>query len=165
MDDVPYKNELDPKTKAILFIFVLLVIGAIVGIIISNVSLGFLQEKIGDRPTIRTYWSAFSSNYTLVTIVICMNLSLLVGLLSSYVSSFRKTKSNFLLGLVLFLGVLFAQSLLSLPILDLILLIGTINPQIGFSCILLSYQSVIFPILANMFETIALIILFYLSME
>jgi hypothetical protein len=70
-------------------------------------------------------------------------------LLGYYVDSFRKTKSNFMLGLILFLGVLFLQALLSLPPLQLAL--GQSVFDIG-----------IFNILPNLFETIALIILFYL---
>lgn len=165
MNDIPYKKQVDPKVKALVLIFILLIVGVFVGIIISKVSLGFIHGKVESVKNIRIYWTAFANNYTLQTIFICMNLCLLIGLLSSYISSFRKTKSSFLLGLVLFLMVLFVQSLLSIPLLDLIMSIGTINPQIGFSCILLSYQSITFSILANIFETIALIILYYLSME
>ena len=94
----------------------------------------------------------FVDNYVLGTVIVCMNMFLLLGLLGSYISSFRRTKSSFLLGLVLFLGVLFMKSLLSLPFISILL---------GNSL----YQSGIFSILPNMFETIALIILFYLSME
>ncbi|HID25073.1 MAG TPA: hypothetical protein EYP23_01220 [Thermoplasmata archaeon] len=90
--------------------------------------------------------------YTLATVIICMNLMLLLGLLGAYIQSYRETKSSFLLGLTMFLSVLVVQSILSLPI---------IHVSVG----IILYQSNLFTILPNLFEMIALIILFYLSME
>ncbi len=165
MNDIPYKKQMDPKAKALVIIFILLIAGAFIGIIVSKTTLGFFENRIAQSANARPYWPAFVNNYSLVTIVICMNLSLLAGLLCSYIKSFRITKSGFLLGLVLFLMVLFVQSLLSIPFLNLIMSITSMPPKLGFTCILISYQSMIFTILANMFETIALIILYYLSSE
>ncbi|MCK5031952.1 MAG: hypothetical protein KAR64_10840 [Thermoplasmatales archaeon] len=146
------KPKMDPKAKALVVLFTLLIVGAAIGIVISMASLGFLKVRFGSMEGARVIWRVFADYYMLGTVIICMNLSLLLGLLGSYVSSFRKTKSSFLLGLVLFLGVLFVQSLLSLPIFGILLA--------NFS-----YQSGLFSLLPNMFETIALIILFHLSME
>jgi len=146
------KPKMDSNAKALAILFILLIVGAVIGITISLVSLGFLKVRFGSMEGARVIWRVFADNYMLGTIIICMNLSLLLGLLGSYVNSFRKTKSSFLLGLVLFLGVLFVQSLLSLPFLGILLTNS-------------GYQSGLFSILPNMFETIALIILFYLSME
>lgn len=165
MKQMQKNNEMDTKAKSFLSIFLLLIIGTIIGAVISRVTLRIIQNRVGTGELITKYWPTFSNNYTLVTIIICMNITLLIGLLIIYINSFQETKSSFLLGLILFLSVLFAQSLLSLPVLDLIISISSTSPYIGFSYIVLNYQSIIFPILANMFETIALIILFYLSME
>ena len=159
------KSEMDPKAKALTRLFILLLIGAIVGIAVSVMSLGFLYAKVGSIGSIQNVWGAFSTNFTLKTIIICMNLSMLFGLIWSYRSDFKKTRSPFLLGLILFLLVLFVQSLLSLPILDLITSIVTIGVRSGFFYVLLAYQSAIFDIIAHFFGTIALIILFYLSNE
>ena len=146
------KPKMDPKAKALTILFMLLIIGALLGIVLSLISLGFLKNRFVSIEGARVIWRVFADNYMLGTIIICMNLSLLLGLLGSYINSFRRTKSSFLLGLVLFLCVLFVQSLLSLPFLGILLTNS-------------GYQSGIFNILPNMFETIALIILFYLSME
>jgi cytochrome c biogenesis factor len=147
------KAKMDPKTKAIVILFVLLLIGAVIGFAISKFSLDYIYEnskdKMGPNARASRAWQMYSDIYTLGTIIICMNLLLLIGLLGSYVDSFRKTKSSFILGLILFLGVLFVQSALSLPILS----------------ISYGHQISLISILPNMFETIALIILFYLSME
>jgi len=159
------KSEMDPKAKAITRLFSLLLIGAIVGIVVSITSLGFLYARVGGLESIQNVWGAFSTNFMLKTIIICMNLSMLFGLIWSYRNDFKKTKSPFLLGLMLFLVVLFVQSLLSLPILNLIISVVTIGIRSGFSYVLLAYQSAIFDIIAHFFGTIALIILFYLSNE
>jgi hypothetical protein len=150
MKDV--KPGRDPKAKALMILFALLALGAIIGVFISFASLGYIRGELASRGVIRGLWRIFFDNYILGTVIISMNLFLLLGLLGSYIHSFRKTRSSFLLGLVLFLSVLFVQSVLSLPLL---------NVMLGQT----SYQSGLFSILPNMFETIALIILFYLSME
>jgi hypothetical protein len=156
---------MDPKAKALVILFALLLIGAFIGFAISLLSLGALRARVGSGEVVRALWRPFANNFSLATIIITMNLCLILGLLVSYIRSFRKTKSSFLLGLVLFLMVLFVQSLLSLPLINLIISVTTVNPTIGLSYVLLSYQSTLLQFLANMFETIALIILFYLSME
>ena len=157
--------KMDPKAKSLVILFLLLVIGVIVGIIVSMIGLAIIEEQIAIRikdisensktwvvQQIKQNWERFSEMYMMLTIIICMNLALLFGLLFSYLKSFRQTSSTFLMGLVLFLGVLFVQSLVSLPIIQHS--VGQTISDLG-----------LFNILPNMFETIALIILFYLSSE
>ena len=158
-------EKYDPQTKAILMLFMFLVIGVTIGLILSYGSLGVLHRRIGSIDDFRATWYAFSTNFIFETIFISINLSLIAGLLWSYKKDFSRTHSPFLLGLIMFLIVLFIQSLLNLPILNILISIMSIGVQRGFINILLSYQSAIFSIIANFFETIALIILFYLSNE
>jgi len=155
----------DPKIKAILMLFILLIVGVIIGLIVSFGSLGILQSRIGDIDSIRLIWGAFSTNFIIDSIIICMNITLLSGLFWSYKKDFKTTQSPFLLGLILFIIVLLIQSFLSLPILNVLISIITIGAKQGFTNILLTYQSAIFSIIAHFFETIALIILFHLSNE
>jgi|GEM_PF-3242135 len=68
---------------------------------------------------------------------ILVNVVLLFALLLIYISSYRKTKSSFTLGLVFFIGVLLLQRLLLF----------------------------VFPLIPPFFETFALLILLMLSME
>jgi len=157
--------EKDPRTKGIIMLFVYLVIGAIIGLFVSFGSLAILYKRVGGLDNVQIIWGAFSTNFTIATIIICLNLSLLIGLLLSYRKDFKKTQSPFLLGLIIFLLVLLIQSLLSLPILNILISVITIGSQRGFVNILLTYQSAIFSIIATFFETIALIILFHLSNE
>lgn len=158
-------HEMDIKSKSFLTIFSLLIIGTIFGVLFSAITLQIIKNRINLNENFMNYWPSFTNNYTIITVIIFMNLILLLGLLIIYINNFQETKSSFLLGLVIFLCVLFTQSLLSIPFLDLIISISSTSPYIGFSCILLNYQSIIFPILAYLFETIALIILFYLSIS
>ena len=154
-----------PEKKAILFLFALLVIGAVIGLFVSFGSLAMLQRRIGSVQEYRAIWDSFKTNFTFDTIIICMNLSLLSGLLWGYKNDYNQTKSPFLLGLILFLLVLLVQSLLSLPILNLFISLIEIGVKQGFVYTLLAYKSSIFGMLAHFFETVALIILFYLSRE
>jgi hypothetical protein len=157
--------EKDPHIKAILMLFIYLVIGVVIGLIISYGSLAIIQRRIGNLESVQLIWHAFSTNFIIETIIISMNLTLLLGLLWSYKKDFRQTQSPFLLGLILFLLVLVFQSLLSLPVLDIFISIITIGARQGIANIFLTYQSAIFSIIAHFFETIALIILFHLSNE
>ena len=160
MDNTP---RMDPKAKAMLVLFLLLVIGVVIGLIISMVGLRAINSQISSRlndinaknwfsQQVKQNFARFSEIYTLVTVVISMNLMLLFGLLYSYIKSFRETYSNFIMGLILFLSVLFIQSFLSLPIVQHS--VGQTISDLG-----------IVNVLPNLFETIALIILFYLSNE
>ncbi len=160
-----YEEESDLQRRTLLLLFTFLLIGAIIGLFVSFGSLALLQRRIGSIQEYQTIWYAFRTNFTIDTIVICMNLSLLSGLLLGYRRDYKKTHSPFLLGLVLFLIVLFVQSLLSLPILNLIISLVEIGMRQGFVYILLAYKSSIFGIIAHFFETLALMILFYLSHE
>ena len=158
-----YKDSIQMKT--LLMLFMLLVAGTIIGIIVSIISLSALYEKVGQSEKIAEIWSSFSTNFTIETIIVCINLVLLIALIWSYRSDFKKTKSPFILGLIVFFLVLLIQSLLSLPLLNLLTSVVTIGARQGLFYILLGYQSAIFSIIAHFFETIALIILFYLSMR
>ena len=149
MSDIPIGKEIDPKAKAIAVIILLLVLGMIVGLAISKVSIDYARRKYQDQESYQRLINLIATVYTLSTSIICMNIFLLLGLLRIYIQLFRSTKSGFLLGLSLFIGVLLIQSFLSLPLFP---------AALGESLSL-------YGILPNMFETIALIILLYLSME
>ena len=159
------KPKMDPKAKAIAILFLLLVIGVVIGIIVSVIGLRIIDRQIAEKlrdiaenskpwvvTQIQQNWNRFAEMYTMVTIVICMNLTLLGGLLKIYIKSFKETSSTFLMGLVLFLGVLLVQSLLSLPIIQHS--VGQTISDIG-----------LFNVVPNLFMTLALIILYYLSSE
>ena len=172
---VEEKPKMDPKAKSILILFALLVIGILLGLVITRVGLNLIeddfkerydlvkeaaQRRSGGNVNVENYlnkieknsWENFSEKYTMVTLFICINIVLLLSLIYYYMVSFSQTKSSFMLGILMIFGVLFMQSLLSLP------LIQSVFDQSVFDLGLIH----VFP---NMFETIALIIFFYLGTE
>ncbi len=147
MSDIPYKQTIHPKTKAVVFIIVLFIIGLVIGLIISGISFEYAKSK-GRNFEQRTT-RMLANWYALNTIIICINISFLLGLLIIYIDTFKKTHSSFMLGLLLFISVLFVQSIVSLPLLH-----AAFGETISLS-----------GTLPNLFEMIALSILLYLSME
>ncbi len=153
MSEIPYKETMDPKTKAIAIIVLLLIIGTIVGLVISYASTEYVGQRVENlNRNLKQYLQALRDMYMLYTTIICINILLLLGLVGIYTDTFRKTKSSFIFGLLLFVSVLLVQAIISLPVLQ---------ASLGF----LRYIPSLFEILPNLFETIALIILLYLSME
>jgi len=163
--NMEHDAEWEQKSKGLFHLFILLVTGTLVGLIVSFGSLRFIYNRIENKEAIQSVWRAFSTNFTLESIFICINIFLLLGLLWSYRTDFKKTKSPFLMGLIVFFIVLLGQSILSFPMFNLIVSVLTIDAQVGFRYILLTYTSAVFTIIAHFFETIALIILFHLSNE
>lgn len=157
-------KERTPQNNAIIMLFVYLMSGAIIGLFVSFGSLAILRNRAGIIAEMNPFWDAFRFNFTLDTIIICMNIALLLGLLFAYRKDYKQTQSPFLLGLTIFLLVLFVQSVLSLPILNMLVSIIEIGRQ-GALNIFLTYKSSIFGIISHFFETMALMILFYLSRE
>jgi hypothetical protein len=157
MSETSSKKEIDPKIKAMAIIIILLLLGVIVGLALSHVSIAYAKKRVSEQlekvsQRLEMFIQAYADMYTLGTTIICINIFLLLGLLIIYSDSFRKTKSTFLFGLLLFIGVLFIQAILSLPILQ---------AGLGYG----SYDISLSGVLPNFFETIALAILLYLSME
>ena len=142
--------KINPTAKSTLIMVVLLLVGLIFGAIVANKTFSKIEkrmeEKYGKRIT-----EAAKQMYIFRTVIVAINIFLLLGLLALYVNSFLKTSSNFMLGLSIFVAVLFIQSILSLPILH-----AAFGAIPSFSLV---------SALSNIFETIALVILFYLSME
>ena len=112
MSDIPYKKQMDPKAKAIAIIIVLLIVGMIVGLVISRVSMNYAREKY--QGANQRVLNLIGTLYALSMSILCINIALLLGLFWIYADSLRKTKSSFMLGLLLFIGVLLVQSILSL---------------------------------------------------
>ena len=90
--------------------------------------------------------------YTLGTVMSALNLTLLIFLLATYVSIYRKTKSPFTIGLIVFSVVFLLNVLASSPIIHYIF---------GFRAIGLGP----FALLPDIFTFAALIVLLYLSIK
>lgn len=166
MNDIPYTKTITQRTKAFVVIVGLLFIGIIIGYVISLFSLQFIQAEIDELP-IQIDQSRITRSinyYTGAMIFLSIQIMLLVGLFYVYFDSFRKTKSRFLIGLNMFIIVLFIRSILSVVSLhsiatEYIRVIPYVSRTFltpGFS--VLNY-------ILYLFEVLALSILLYLSME
>jgi phosphoglycerol transferase MdoB-like AlkP superfamily enzyme len=166
MNDIPYTKTITPRTKAFVAIIGLIFIGIIIGYVISLFSLQIIQTEIDELP-IQIDQSRITRSmnyYTGAMIFLSIQIMLLVGLLYVYFDSFRKTKSRFLIGLNMFIIVLFIRSILSVVSLhtiatEYIRVIPYVSRTFltpGFS--VLNY-------ILYLFEVLALSILLYLSME
>ncbi|HEX17295.1 MAG TPA: hypothetical protein ENG60_02650 [Thermoplasmatales archaeon] len=142
--------RIDPTTRATLLILSLLILGLLLGYTIASLSFSKLEKRLEESKGEKVARIA-RQIYIVKMVIIAMNIFLLLGLLIIYIRSFIKTSSSFMLGLSIFIGVMLAKSLISLPILGI-----TLGIPSGFSML---------GVLPNIFETLALIILFYLSME
>ena len=166
MNDIPYTKKITPRTKAFVTIICLIFIGIIIGYLISLFSLQIIRAEIDELPIqIDSSRITRSVNYyTGALIFLSIEIILLVGLLYVYYDSYRKTKSRFLIGLNMFIIVLFIRSILSVVSLhsiatEYIRVIPYVSRTFltpGFS--VLNYVLYIF-------EVLALSILLYLSME
>jgi hypothetical protein len=166
MKEIPYKNKINPKLKAVIVILGLIFIGVIIGCIVSVVGLGFIRDVLQNldiQPT-QIQERRFTTLYTVSIVINCIDATLLVGILLLYIDSYRKTKSSFLMGLIFFIGVLFSRSILSLvTIQSLFTEYIQLLPSLAQAISTTGVGS--FSFLLNVFEIIAISILLYLSME
>ena len=87
-------EKYDPQVRAIIQLFILLLMGVIIGLILSYGSLAVLQRRIGSIDEYRATWNAFRTNFIIETIVISLNLTLLFGLFKTYLRDFKKTSAD-----------------------------------------------------------------------
>ena len=166
MNDVPLIKKLDPKTKAVIAIFGIIIIGVIIGYIISIFSLQIIITELNKLPIqIDPERIDRSVNYyTGALICVAVEIVLLIGILYLYFDSYRKTKSRFLLGLNIFILALFIRSILSVISLQNIATDHIrVSPYVSRTFLTPGFNELNF--IAYTFEIIALSILFYLSME
>lgn len=90
--------------------------------------------------------------YTVRTVVSSVNVTLLIFLLATYISIYRKTQSDFTIGLILFSMILLLYALTSNPLLQFVF---------GFQ----AYGLGPFAMLPDMFSAIALAVLLYLTLK
>ena len=165
MVHIPFKEKMHPKNISVLFIVVLIIIGLIVGIILSMGSVYRANKRIDEiNPNAQLKPGFPIFGMTLVTI----NIFLLLGLIYTLVSIFRKTKSKFLLGLLLFLFALLIKSFFAYSSIQLIAIASAIRDSnvpvgeiLGFSGTGLGAILIIY----HIFEFIALSVFLYVSRE
>ncbi len=166
MNEIPFTKKINPKTKAIVTIFGLIFIGVIIGYILSVFGLQILLEEVNKLPIkidpIRITRSI--NYYTGAMIFLTIQISLLFGLLFVYYNSYRKTKSRFLIGLNMFIVVLFTRSILSVISLHSVAIeYIRVAPYVSRTFLTPGFSVLNF--ILYVFEIVAISILLYLSME
>jgi hypothetical protein len=166
MNDIPYTKKITPRTKALVTICILIFIGIIIGYLLSIFSLQIIRAEIDELPiqVDPTRITRSVNYYTGALIFLSIEIILLVGLLYVYYDSYRKTKSRFLIGLNMFIIVLFIRSILSVVSLHSIATeYIRVIPYVSRTFLTPGFSALNF--ILYIFEIVALSILLYLSME
>ena len=166
MDKEPSSEGMKPRTKAIIVIIGLILLGMLIGYIISYFSLEILLEQI-ENLTIKIDQVRIDrsvSYYMGAVIILSIELVLLLGVLYVYFDSYRKIKSRFLIVLNLFLVALLVKSVLSIVSLHTIAA-DYINVIPYISRTFLTPGFGILSFILTGFEIVAISILVYLSMD
>jgi hypothetical protein len=166
MNVISYRKKINPKIKAIAVILGLILLGCLVGYIISLISLQTIMTELEELPIkidpVRINRSV--TYYTAALICLAIEICLLIGLLYVYYDSYRKTKSRFLIGLNMFIIALFIKSVLSILSLHTIATdYIRISPYVSRTFLTPGFNELNFVVYT--FEILAISILLYLSME
>ena len=159
-------KKLNPKVKAISAIIGLIIIGTIIGYLISVFSLQIIIAELNKLP-IQIDPSRIDKSinyYTGALICLAVEIVLLIGLFYIYIDSYRKTKSIFLIGLNMFILALFIRSIFSvISIQNIATTYIQVSPIVYRTFLTPGFNELNF--IGYTFEIIALSIFFYLSME
>jgi hypothetical protein len=162
----PSSKKIKPRTKAIIVIIGLILLGIIIGYILSQVSLNILMEEIDKLPIKidQTRIDRSISYYTGAFIILTIEIVLLIGVLYVYIDSYRKIKSRFLIVLNLFIIALTVKSVLSIISLHTIAMdYIQIIPYVSRTFLTPGFGILNF--ILTGFEIVAISILVYLSMD
>ena len=166
MNKISLLKKLNPKTKATITIFGLIILGVFLGYVISIFSLQIIITELNKLPIqidpVRIDRSV--NYYTGALVCLTVEIIILIGLLYVYFDSYRKTKSTFLIGLNMFILALFIRSILSVVSLQNIATdYIRVSPYVSKTFLTPGFNELNFVVYT--FEIIALSILLYLSME
>jgi hypothetical protein len=145
-------NLMGSKAKVWLIPITVVIIAVLAGFWASTIETRtspFEPRPFPDRSIDRRDIQLF---YTVRTVVSSVNVTLLAFLLTTYVSIYRKTQSEFTVGLILFSMVLLLYALTSNPL---------VQTVFGFQ----AYGLGPFAMLPDMFSAIALAVLLYLTLK
>jgi hypothetical protein len=164
-------GTINPRVRSLLLIGSLLLLGLITGMIISTISSPYVLEQIENSPPeisdfelTEEIKSKIVNVYTVITTILCMDIALLLGLLYVYIQTYRKTKSRYLVGFSLFIGVILAKSITFLAS-STPLISESIRFYPAYIHVMSGSRFGPFAIYFTIFEIIAMCILMYLSTE
>ncbi len=146
-------DQMDKNTRLWLVFAVLIVVGVLAAALATSIVWFPVYRPFEPRPPpLLVDIRDLELYYTVGTVMSALNLTLLVFLLATYVGIYRKTKSQFTIGLIVFSVVFLLNVLASSPI---------IHFAFGFRAIGLGP----FALLPDIFTFAALIVLLYLSIK
>jgi len=174
----PEKEPLVRKTtirkKAVILIAALFVIGAVAGLILSNIFINETNDIINDlnaHPPFPNQPLLTTDQIILPTfgvVIVCISVLLLIGMIAVYIKIGLKTRSPYVVGLLAFLIPLLAQAIFSVSALRSLFLSAAIpdayiriRESIGFG--FGGFGGVL--VVISVFEIIGLTMLLYLSTE
>lgn len=140
-------NHMNNNTKVWLVVIVTLIAIALIAALWASHSFTFPQRPLPTSGDIRGDLELF---YIAQTVVSTVNVSLLIFLLTTYIDIYRKTRSQFTLGLIIFALAFFLRTVTANPL---------FMRAFGFAAFGLGP----FALLPELFEFVALSILLYLS--
>ena len=147
-------NKMNQRSRAwLLFILLpILVIAAILVMIWAATKFWYLQFLFHPRHPYATILGDIELFYIAKTVFSIINMVLLIILLLVYIDIYRKTRSEFTIGLIIFSVILFLYALTS-------------NPMVMWAFGFRPFGLGPFALLPELFTFAALIVLLYLSIE
>lgn len=173
MNIIQRYNNVNPKIRTILFILVFVIIGIIAGKLVGIVSSPYLLENI-ERPDdphmpppfelSEDQKQAIITGYTNVSMILCVEIALLLGLIYVFFRTYLKTRSRYLIGYMLFVGVFFVKSVAYFLAMTPLFTNPIRQTPLAIDPLLRGFFGP-FGIYFTFFEILAICILIYLSRE
>lgn len=179
-DHEPIVRKTRINKKAVALIAVLFVIGAVAGLILSTVFINETNRIIDELNNQTPFPGPYQQYYhpplttdqvilpTFGVVIVCISVLLLIGLIAVYIKVALKTRSPYIVGLLVFLVPLLAETVFSVSALRSLFLSAAIpdvyiriRESIGFG--FGGFGGVL--VVVSVFEIIGLTMLLYLSTE
>lgn len=173
MNAVQRYQKVNPKIRTVIFIITLICIGLLVGRLLAIASSPIILDNIEGQkdhhlpPSFElsdNQKQAIITGYTNVSIILCVEIALLLGLIYVYIHTYLETRSRYLLGFILFVGVFMVKSVSYLSTM-VPMFADPIRQTPGVISPLLKGFFGPFGIYFTFFEILAVCILIYLSRE
>lgn len=122
MNKSSFLKEVNPRTRTVVFILALIVIGLAIGYLLSMITTPILLDQIehgqplkpGPFQLTEEDKNNIIMGYTVVVEIISVEIILLIGLMWVYFNTYQKTRLKYLLGFELFVGVFLAKAVAQL---------------------------------------------------
>lgn len=111
---------INPKIRSVVFILLFILAGIITGQLVGYITSSSLLDSIEgssdqhippDFELTDDQKQAIITGYVNASMILCVEISLLIGLIIVFVRTYLQTHSRYLIGFILFVGVLFAKSI------------------------------------------------------